>query len=160
MVTVATFRQILEQAYESNEYNCSGFVRDTATRLGIRIVGDTADAQIDFMEMHWVHVRSGLEASVLASSGFLVVAGVKSTDYQPPKAHGHVVIVRPVLKEGPISAADLDQGKYPRVWGGDIGRTYMTRGQRSVGEILRRQVRDAVRYYTPPTPGPQVPRYE
>ena len=159
---MATFRNILETAYSTNgnEYNCSGFVRDVAAGIGVKIVGENADAQLDFMDRHWVRIKTALEATVLASRGFLVVAGVKSSDYNPPRKHGHVVIVRPVSKKGAVDSSDLDRGKYPRVWGGDIGRKYMSQGELSIGNMLRKEVRDTVRYYAPSITAPQTPTYD
>lgn len=152
---------IFESAYDRHKYNCSGFVRDAASALGFRIVGAQADDQLDFMEQHWVRLKDGMHAAEVASQSFFVVGGVKSTDYTPARNHGHVVIIHPLpTAELPVTKADLYRGVYPRAWGGDIGRKYMSTGNKSVGEIFNTRVRDKVRYYTPPQFGPHTPGYK
>jgi len=79
-----------------------------------------------------------------------VVAGLQSGEYSPKRAMGHVVIIAPITKNGPVTPDDLYHGEYPLAWGGDIGRTYMSKGTLSVGEIFNKSVRDKVRYFTPP----------
>ena len=111
---------------------------------------DDADALIDYWSKNWVAVKNGLAAANLAASGRLVVAGVKSDEYSPARDNGHVVIIAPITTSGPVTSKDLYHGKYPRAWGGDIGRKYMSKGTLSVGEIFNVKVRDKVHYFTPP----------
>jgi hypothetical protein len=163
-----TFNEILDHAFNTKEKNsdwtgernCSGFVRMVAAQLRIKLEGQQADDQLDYMARAWVPIKSGLHAAQLASQHFFVVAGLKSTDYDPPRAHGHVVVVVPVAPAGmPVDASDLYRDRYPSAWGGDIGGLYTSRGRRSVGEIFNKKVRDKVRYYTPRVAGPHTPRY-
>lgn len=167
--TAPTLNQILDRAYNRTEegtglkgwQNCSGFVRMVAADLRIRLEGQRADDQIDYMERHWFRLKGGTHALQAASQHFFVVAGVKSTDYDPARKHGHVVVVEPLTPaQMPVGPEDMYREQYPYVWGGDIGRKYMSRGTRSIGEIISRQVRDKVRYYTPRISGPHTPGYE
>jgi hypothetical protein len=152
---MATLSDALELSYEPHKYDCSGFVKaavngleDAALELPAE---DDADALIDYWSKNWVAVDGGLAAANLAASGSLVVAGVQSGEYSPKRDMGHVVIIAPLTKNGPITADDLYHGLYPLAWGGDIGRAYMSKGTLSVGEIFNKSVRDKVRYFTPPT---------
>jgi hypothetical protein len=158
---MATLKPIFEAAFEKHKYNCSGFVRETAAALGFKIEGAQADNQLDFMEAHWIRLKNGIQAAEVASQGFFVVAGVKSTEYKPRRNHGHVVVIKPLSPDQlPVKKSSLYHGVYPRAWGGDIGRRYASQGDKSVGEIFNVAVRDKVKYYTPPVFGPQIQRYE
>lgn len=145
-----TLTQILARAYRDEWDNCSGFVRIVAAELGFPIRGAEADDQLDYLEANWLRLKNGLHAAEVAAEGRLVVAGVKSSDYPPPRKHGHVVVIPPIRLGLPVSGADLYRGAYPPAWGGDIGRRYMSQGNLSVGQIFNQQVRDKVKYYTPP----------
>jgi hypothetical protein len=151
---MASLADALEQSYEPQKYNCSGFVIAAVNSLedaGLRLpTDDNADSLIEYWSTHWVSVDGGLAAANLAASGRLVVAGARSSEYSPPRNNGHVVIVAPITKDGPVTATDLYRGKYPRAWCGDIGRKYMSKGTLSVGEIFNVAVRDKIHYFTPP----------
>lgn len=165
---MTTLNEILDRAYTGKEKptderqgweNCSGFVRMAAAALKIKIEGQQADDQIDYMERHWKPVKNGVLAAELASQHFFVVAGVKSTDYAPPRLNGHVVVIRPLTPTERKNGKTLAHGKYPYAWGGDLGRTFASRGQRSISGIFTKQVLDKIRYYTPPEFGPHTPGY-
>lgn len=165
---MTTLNEILDHAYRTKEEgtdragweNCSGFVRMVAAGLRIKLEGQRADDQLDYMERHWKRLKNAMQALEMASQHYFVVAGVKSTDYDPPKSAGHVMVVEPLTPaQMPAGPEDLDRGRWPYVWGGDIERLRMSRGDRSVGQILRVQVRDKTRYYTPFLPAPHTPEY-
>ena len=151
---MATLAEALEASYEPQKYDCSGFVKAAVNGLdnaSLKVpTDDDADSLIDYWSKNWVVVDGGLAAANLAASGRLVVAGVRSGEYSPARDMGHVVIIAPITKDGPVTTKDLYHGKYPRAWGGDIGRTYMSKGTLSVGEIFNRGVRDKIHYFTPP----------
>lgn len=159
--------EILEHAYTHRETekgrrgweNCSGFVRMVAARLHVKLEGQQADDQLAYMERHWIKLKDATHALEMASRRHLVVAGLKSNEYEPPRENGHVVIVQPLRPaQMPVGPEDMYLKRYPYVWGGDKGRKFMTRGDRSIGEIINRKVRDKVRYYTPPG-GPHAPEF-
>lgn len=155
-----TLNEIFERAYEREKFNCSGFVRHAAAALKIRLEGQQADDQLDFMEREWTRLKNGMHAAEMASQHFFVVAGLKSTDYDPPRSNGHVVVIQPLAPvRRPVTPKSLYRGLYPPAWGGDIGKRYMSQGNLSVGEIFNRKVRDRVRYYMPPAFGPHTPGY-
>lgn len=152
-LVMATLSEALEGAYEAYKYDCSGFVRETADQLAdpaVKVPPGNADAQMDYFEKYWVKIDTALHAAVLATEGRFVVAGVRSDWYKVKRKNGHVVVIQPVATAGPVTAKDLWRGKYPRAWGGDIGRSYMSKGTRSVGEIFAVEVRDKVRYFAAP----------
>jgi hypothetical protein len=156
---MATLKEAFKTVYDAsneagveNKYNCSGFARDAVEAAGFQLEGGDADAQIDFMQANWdcIGIGKHVEAADKAKAGFLVVAGVKKDEYEPKRAHGHVVVLIPT------EPANRYHGKFARAWGGDIGKTYMSEGTLSVGEIFAVQVRSKIRYYTPPVYGPQI----
>jgi cell wall-associated NlpC family hydrolase len=118
--------------------DCSGFVRAVAKELGYSLSGN-ANALMDQLEKNWTEVDRAT-AVELAKAGTLVIAGLKSSEQNPPRSHGHVVIV--------VDGA-LYHGKYPPVWCGSIGSA-QSKGNKTVGEVWRKTDRDAVRYYQPP----------
>jgi len=164
-----TLNEILDNAYTTREKgtgllgrdNCSGFVRMAAAALRIKLEGQRADDQIDYMQRNWLRVKNGVQAAELASQHFFVVAGVKGTDYTPPRSSGHVVVVRPFTSNERKHGKPLAHGKYPYAWGGDVtpGHPRASRGERSISWIFNKQVLDNVRYYTPPVFGPHTPEY-
>jgi hypothetical protein len=156
---MATLKERFQLVYDStdaagrrNAHNCSGFLRGAVKEAGFSVEGATADQQIEYMEKHWTKLGVGthVKAADAAQAGFLVVAGVKSSEYQPKRTNGHVVVLIPT------DPKQRYHGKYAKAWGGDIGKKYMSNGSLSVGEIFAVQVRDRIRYYTPPVHGPQV----
>lgn len=164
---MTTLNEIFQHAYDTKEEgtgrqgknNCSGFVRMVAAQLHIKLEGQQADDQLRYMERHWFLLKDATHALQLASQRYFVVAGLKSSEYEPPESHGHIVVVQPLTSaQMPVGPEDMYHGKYPYVWGGDLRGTYMTQGKRSIGEIINKKVRDKVRYYTPPG-GPHTPEF-
>ena len=124
--------------YDAYSDDCSGFVRAVAKELGYSLSGN-ADALMDQLAKDWKKIDRA-KAVELAKAGTLVIAGLKSSQHNPPRNNGHVVIV----VEGV-----LYHNKYPPVWGGSIGSAE-SRGTKTVGEVWRSTDRDAVQYYQPP----------
>ncbi len=121
----------------SNKDNCSGFVRSVASRLGKMIQGQQADDLVAFVRQSWVKVEGGPQAAQFAEQGNLVVAGLKSSEHNPVRSHGHVAIVTP---------GDLYHGAYPMCWCGSIGSA-QSQGTKSIGEVWGRDDRDHVTYH-------------
>ena len=124
--------------YDTYSDDCSGFVRAVAKELGYSLSGN-ADALMAQLAKDWTKIDRA-KAVELAKAGTLVIAGLKSSQHNPPRNNGHVVIV----VEGV-----LYNNKYPPVWGGSIGAA-QSRGTKTVGEVWRSTDRDAVQYYQPP----------
>lgn len=124
--------------YDLHSDDCSGFLRAVAADLGYPLSGN-ANTLVDYFDRSWTTLTRA-EAIAAARQGVFVVAGLKGSDHNPPRNHGHVVVV----VDGP-----LYHNKYPLVWGGSIGSA-QSPGTKSVGEVWNRTDRDAVRYYRPP----------
>lgn len=120
-----------------NSKNCSGFVKSVAKKLDVPLPNVQADGIVDTIEKSWTKIKTGSEAAKKAGMGFLVIAGLKTTDYVKPPSQGHVAIII----NGP-----LYRDKYPLCWGGSTG-TAQSRGDKSVGLIWRPEDRDSVAYY-------------
>lgn len=126
--------------YDVYADDCSGFVRAVAKELGYPLAGN-ANALVDYLDKSWTKIDRA-KAVELAKAGTLVIAGLKSSDHNPPRSNGHVVIV---------VDGTLYHNKYPPVWGGSIaGPVAQSKGTKTVGEVWRSTDRDTVRYYTPP----------
>jgi len=123
---------------KKNKENCSGFVKDVAKKIGVSLP-QTADADgiVDEINSKWIKLDSGKEAAQQASYGTFVLAGLRSTDHSPKRAHGHIV----VIVDGP-----LYHQEYPKCWGGSTGG-FTCQGDKSVGEVWNQSDRDSVVYY-------------
>jgi hypothetical protein len=80
-------------ALAANRGNCSAFVRDVASRLGITIIGQQAnDIYAEIQRSPWILLGTGnqgaLKAPYHALQGFLVIAAWKNQS-----GNGHVAIV-------------------------------------------------------------------
>ncbi|MFV3126209.1 hypothetical protein [Niveispirillum sp. KHB5.9] len=74
---------------------CNYFLIEVAHRLGISLSG-TADQITDRLKQDgsgWARLSDGVAARDAARLGKLVVAGILSTDYQPPRRNGHLAVV-------------------------------------------------------------------
>ncbi len=125
--------------YDQYSDDCSGFLRAVAEELGHSLSGN-ANGILDQLEKTWTKIDR-VKAIEAVKNGAFVIAGLKSSEHNPPRNNGHVVVV--------VDGA-LYNGKYPLVWGGSIGSA-QSAGIKSVGEVWRKTDRDAVRYYQPPS---------
>lgn len=124
--------------YTAHSNDCSAYVRAVTAELGHPVSGNANGIMNELANTpdRWEPLdrAAAIEA---VKNGALVVAGLKSSDHNPPRNNGHVVIV----VDGP-----LYRNTYPLVWGGSIGSA-QSPGTKSVGEVWNRSDRDAVRYY-------------
>lgn len=121
-----------------NKDNCSGFVKSVAKELGVPLPATAnADGIMDAVANTWKKVNSGAEAANLASTGAVVLAGLKGGSHKPARQNGHVAIV---------ISGKLYREKYPAVWGGSTGGA-QSQGDKTVGEVWNRTDRDNVAYY-------------
>ena len=100
-----------EKHWSGYSANCSGLVKAVALDLRVLLSGQ-ADDIVDHVKSKWWSVGSGREANDWAEAGYLVVGGLKSTEHDPARSNGHVVIVVP----GPLA-----HGKYPTAYWGSLG---------------------------------------
>jgi len=109
-----------EQEWPANKGDCSGYARAVCRRLGIVIPDELAATGI----VEWLRgpssgfsrLADGVEAKARADAGALVVAGLRGPDHNPPREHGHLVIV----VSGPLA-----HGRYPTAYWGTLGGTGM-----------------------------------
>lgn len=102
-----------EAHWEAYKSDCSGFVKAVARELGTNLEGD-ANAISEFIQQLPQKTSDGMTAATWASEGKLVVAGLKGQDHQPPRSHGHVVVV----VVGPLA-----HDQYPSAYWGTLGST-------------------------------------
>jgi hypothetical protein len=77
---------------ENCKANCSGYLKQVASRLGVMLPDEQANGIVDFLSgaANWTHLGNDAKrASQFAGEGSFVVAGLKEA------GHGHVVIVVP-----------------------------------------------------------------
>ena len=97
---------LCEKHWGKNQKNCSGFVKDIASEIGVNVTGQANDIIDQLAGSGWIKCKDGIEARQKAIEGNFVVGGLKATP------HGHVVVV----VRGPLS-----HGKYPTAYWGSSG---------------------------------------
>lgn len=156
---MTTYEEILEASHTLEKDNCSGFVREVAARLGYKLAGDV-NALLAYMDKHWVRLKNAMEAVQKASEGCFVVAGARSSDYVPPRKHGHIVVIQPLLPaQMPVGPEDLHKRMWPFVWGGDLSKQLAPKGDMGLSRVFHASVLSKIRYYTPPAPAPHTPPF-
>lgn len=123
--------------YSSFSNDCSGFVRAVTEELGHPVSGNANGIMNELASSRAWESIDRAAAVEAVKTGALVIAGLKSSEHNPARNNGHVVIVI----DGP-----LYRNTYPLVWGGSIGNA-QSRGTKTVGEVWNRSDRDAVKYY-------------
>jgi hypothetical protein len=111
-VAIDRVRQACEASFSKHQNDCSGFARDVAARLGVKLDG-TANQIVETLRsgQGWIRLRDGLAAADSAHGGKLVIAGLLGSEQVHPSEHGHVAVV----VRGPM------QGRYPRAYWGRLG---------------------------------------
>ncbi len=103
-----------ENHWDAYKSDCSGFVKAVAADFGINLTGQADDIVDQMQSAPWQTLSDGPSAKAQADSGNFVLAGLKGADHQPPRDHGHVVVV--------VTGA-LAQNKYPTAYWGTLGGT-------------------------------------
>jgi hypothetical protein len=103
---------VCEDEWPANKGDCSGFVKDVAASLGMRLSGQANDIVDQITGPGWTKVTDGKAAKQAADEGKFVVGGLKGGDQQTPSAHGHVVVV---------VAGPLAKDQYPTAYWGTLG---------------------------------------
>ena len=116
-VHVATAQDIIDECenqFEAHKSECSGFVIAVANKFGIQLTGQADDIVTQIETAGWTVLSDGVDAKNKADAGLFVIAGLKSGDHNPPRTHGHVVVV---------VSGDLAYNKYPTGYWGTLGGT-------------------------------------
>ena len=114
--TAARIISICDSNWDANKGDCNGFVLAVAAALSVPGLVAPADAIVDTVttSADWRVLADGVEAKQAADAGQFVIGGLKGAEHQPPRTHGHVVVV---------VSGGLAQGKYPTAYWGSIGGT-------------------------------------
>jgi len=111
----ATAQNVIDECeadFDANMSDCSGFVKAVASAFTVTLTGQADDIVDQICGEGWQLLADGVEAKNKADNGWLVVAGLKSTQNVPPQANGHVAI---------IVSGGLAQQRYPTGYWGKLG---------------------------------------
>ncbi|GAA4850839.1 hypothetical protein [Algivirga pacifica] len=102
-----------EKHWETNKGDCNAFVKAVAKEFGIILTGQADNIVDQIKGPAWIKLgKDGLKAKKKAEEGWLVIGALRSEQHNPPREHGHVVVV----VEGAVA-----HGKYPRAYWGSLG---------------------------------------
>ncbi len=111
--TAARVLTICESNWEANKSDCNAFVKAVSEALGVTGLAGDADQITGIITGHgWRQLANGVEAKEAADAGELVVGGLRGSEHNPARAHGHVVIV---------VTGGLAKEKYPTAYWGSLG---------------------------------------
>jgi hypothetical protein len=108
---------VCESNWDANKSDCSGFVKAVSNALGVSLFsdGDNADAIMDKLSTGagWNLIGDLPTVEGDAAAGTFVIAGLKSGDFTPPRANGHVIVV--------VKGDDPNHPGYPMAYWGTLG---------------------------------------
>jgi hypothetical protein len=108
---------VCEADWDANKSDCNHFVKAVADDLGVTIfsAGDDADTITDKLSnaAGWSLIPDLSTVENDAAAGQFIIAGLKSADFTPPRAHGHVVVV--------VKGDDPAHPGYPMAYWGKLG---------------------------------------
>jgi hypothetical protein len=108
---------VCENSWDANKSDCSGFVKAVSNALGVTLfsAGDNADAIVDKLSTAagWNLIGDLPTVESDAAAGMYVLAGLKSGDFNPPRANGHVAVV--------VNGDDPNHPGYPMAYWGTLG---------------------------------------
>jgi len=106
-----------EAEWEANKTDCNHFVKAVAGVLGVNLFGpnDNADAIIDKLANApgWQSLPSRAAVEADAAAGWFIIAGLRSGEFSPPRAHGHAVVV--------VQGDDPNHPGFPMAYWGTLG---------------------------------------
>ena len=111
-----TVREACEQHWEAHKSDCNKFVKAVASALGVPLPEDLdADGIVAHIRASadYAKLNGGADAKSRAEAGKFVIAGLMAADHDPPRAHGHVVVV----VDGDL---DPTHKKYPHAYWGSL----------------------------------------
>jgi hypothetical protein len=86
-----------EANWDANKSDCNHFVKAVADSLGLTLFdsGDNADAIINKLTSAagWNTIPDRAQVEAQASAGVFIIAGLRSSEFHPPRNNGHVVVV-------------------------------------------------------------------
>lgn len=95
--TAISSQKIIESCnanFEANKSDCSGFVKAVASNFSVNLTGQADNIVDQIKGSGWTQLgHDGVKAKEKADNGWLVIAGLKSSENVPPQANGHVAIV-------------------------------------------------------------------
>jgi hypothetical protein len=134
--TAARIITICETNWESNKSDCNAFVKAVAGALGVTgLDGDADQITGTITGPGWRQLADGVEAKQAADAGEFVVGGLRGSEHNPARAHGHVVVV---------VTGGLANKKYPTAYWGSLGG--IGRKNSTVNYSWREGDRDKVHY--------------
>jgi len=102
--------------WEANKSDCNHFVKAVADALGVTLFdpGDNADAIVDKLSNApgWNAIPDRATVETQAAAGEFTIAGLKSTEFTPPRNNGHVVVV--------VNGDDQAHPGYPMAYWGTL----------------------------------------
>jgi hypothetical protein len=108
---------ICEANWDANKTDCNHFVKAVADALGVTLFdsGDNADAILDKLSSAggWNSIPDRAQVEAQAGAGQFIIAGLRSTEFHPPRAHGHVVVV--------VAGDDSSHPGFPMAYWGKLG---------------------------------------
>lgn len=108
---------VCEAKWDANKSDCNHFVKAVADALGVTIFspGDNADAIMDKLSTAagWNLIGDLATVEADATAGMFIIAGLKSADFNPPRANGHVVVV--------VEGDDPNHPGFPMAYWGMLG---------------------------------------
>ena len=130
--------------WAANQGDCNKFAKAVAQELRVTIPpGADADGIIDFLsrDAAWTQLTlgSGTAAKAAADAGKFVLGGMRSTEHNPVRPHGHVLVVL----SGPLDPAHQ---KYARASWGSLGGG--AKQDSFVNFSFNSADRDRVRYFS------------
>jgi hypothetical protein len=90
---------ICEANWDANKGDCNHFVKAVADALGVTLFSPGDNAELSYKlgnASGWSLIPSTPDLSTVeadASTGQFIIAGLKSSDFNPPRNNGHVVVV-------------------------------------------------------------------
>jgi hypothetical protein len=139
-----TIINFCEQEYPNSSDDCNKFVKAVSADLNMTLfqAGDDADAIVQRLRDaatagDWAKLIDGPDAKAKADAGQYVIAGLKGADHNPPRVHGHVVVV----VSGPLA-----NGKYPTGYWGSLDGANPGRNE-TLNYAWNSSDRDSVEYY-------------
>jgi hypothetical protein len=108
---------VCEADWDANKTDCNHFVKAVADDLGVTLFdsGDDADAILNKLSSAtgWSVIPDRAKVEAQAGTGQFIIAGLRSSEFQPPRAHGHVVVV--------VAGDDSSHPGFPMAYWGTLG---------------------------------------
>lgn len=105
-----------EANWDANKSDCNHFVKAVADALGVTLFdsGDNADAIINKLASAsgWNVIPDRAQVEAQAGAGVFIIAGLRSSEFHPPRNNGHVVVV--------VAGDDTSHPGFPMAYWGTL----------------------------------------